>query len=314
MRNITMTNDDIQKIIEEFAARLTNTRNSEDFTYKYTPNKVVLTERIKLRFTAIAWLKMRTLVENCTTEIAWHGVVEASEDRKTFTVTDILVYPQTVSGATVCTDETKYEAWHQALSDEAYNNLRFQAHSHVNMGAFPSAVDKTLYDNMLQTLSTDSYYIFMITNKSATHWSSKLGNWINIYDLKNNAIYETQDIDISISDFDMNWYTTVTNEALTKQTYVYAKDVKDNKTKVIPTYLNDKRTNSDEEYNGYNYENIFGIADEFYAADDPKEIKRKAAEEKKEKTRWAKEREKNYRYTGLVDKDAFLKNTPGRKK
>lgn len=212
MRFITPPAADTVKIMEEFKAYLDKVKLNGDFTFRYSPKTEMLTEKIKLSFTPLAYLKMRTLVNMCEDEIAWHGVVHASEDRKTFTITDILVYPQTVSGATVATDEVKYEAWHQALDDDAYNNLRFQGHSHVKMGASPSGVDTTLYDNMLQTLSDDSYYIFMITNKRDE-------NWINIYDLASNVIYETADIIVTLEGLDTNWYTKTKTEFITTRAW-----------------------------------------------------------------------------------------------
>ena len=214
MKNIRLSELEIKQIVESFEAELRKQPNITEFTYKHSPKSNKLDEKIKLIFEPIAWFKMKTLIENCKDEIAWHGIVNASEDRKTFTVTEILVYPQTVSGATVTTDEVKYTAWKNALDDDAYNNLRLQGHSHVNMGTSPSSVDTTLYSAMLQTLGNQSYYIFLIMNK-------KGDSWINIYDLLNNAIYETADISISINGIDNSWYENTVKEHLTTRTYVY---------------------------------------------------------------------------------------------
>ena len=117
---------------------------------------------IQVNYTGTAYVKQLALLQNCTSEIAWHGTVTANEDRSVFTIQNILVYPQTVTSATVVTDETKYQQWKQLLNDDEYNSLRFQAHSHVNMAVNPSGVDRNLYDNMLQSLGADSFYIFMI--------------------------------------------------------------------------------------------------------------------------------------------------------
>ena len=111
---------------------------------------------IQINFTGIAYAKQLALLQNCSSEIAWHGTVTANEDRTVFTIENILVYPQTVTSATVVTDETKYQQWKQLLTDDEYNSLRFQAHSHVNMAVNPSGVDRNLYDNMLQSLGADS--------------------------------------------------------------------------------------------------------------------------------------------------------------
>lgn len=168
---------------------------------------------IQLNFTAMAYVKQRTLIESCTSEIAWHGLVTTNEDRTIFTIHDILVYPQTVTATTVETDEVAYQAWKQKLNNEQYNSLRYQAHSHVNMGTSPSGVDRTLYDNILQNLGNNSFYIFLIGNK-------RDDMHVEIYDLQNNALYDNKDIMVTIEDVDMDaWYDLQSTTYLAKRTY-----------------------------------------------------------------------------------------------
>lgn len=155
---------------------------------------------IQINFTGMAYAKQLSLLQNCSSEIAWHGIVRANEDRTVFTIENILVYPQTVTSATVVTDEAKYQQWKQLLNDDEYNSLRFQAHSHVNMGVTPSGVDRNLYDNVLQSLGNNSFYIFMIINK-------KLDVHIEIYDLQNNAFYNNGDVVITVEGIRLkSWY------------------------------------------------------------------------------------------------------------
>ena len=155
---------------------------------------------IQVNYTGTAYVKQLALLQNCTSEIAWHGTVTANEDRSVFTIQNILVYPQSVTGTTVDTDETKYQQWKQLLNDDEYNSLRFQAHSHVNMGVTPSGVDRNLYDSMLQSLSNNSFYIFMILNK-------KTDAHIEIYDLQNNAFYGNSDVVVTVEGIRIKqWY------------------------------------------------------------------------------------------------------------
>lgn len=155
---------------------------------------------IQVNYTGTAYVKQLALLQNCTSEIAWQGTVTTNEDRSVFTIQNILVYPQSVTGTTVVTDEAKYQQWRQLLTDDEYNSLRFQAHSHVNMAVNPSGVDRNLYDNMLQSLGADSFYIFMIVNK-------KLDVHMEIYDLQNNALYTNGDIVITVEGIRLNtWY------------------------------------------------------------------------------------------------------------
>ena len=198
MKPITLSEADKAALLQQFAAKLNNCRGCEKISFDLkheTPKTTGKT--VRLDFSALAWFKMRSLVEHCTTECAWHGIIEPSEDRKIFKVTDILVYPQIVATATVEQDDTNnaYEIWHQGLNTPTYNSLRLQGHSHVNMSAHPSGVDTNMYNDMLQALSANSYYIFMITNKT--------GNiWVNIYDLLNNTLYENDDVMVTVENID----------------------------------------------------------------------------------------------------------------
>jgi len=146
-------------------------------------------EKPTIIFSQKAYLKMHMLVKHNTKEIAWHGIVERNNN--TFTVKDILVYPQEVTGVTVETDQQEYSNWLINLPDEQFNNLRMQGHSHVNMGVSPSGTDTTWYNSILQQLQNDDYYIFLILNKS--------GNLhLELYDLKTNTKYDKEDIEIKI--------------------------------------------------------------------------------------------------------------------
>jgi hypothetical protein len=111
-----------------------------------------------------------------------------------------MIYPQSVTGTTVTADEVIYQQWKDKLDDHQYNNLRYQAHSHVSMSTGPSGVDTNLYDSMLGALGPDSFYIFLITNKRGEFW-------VNIYDMPKNAIYEKSDIKITVEGLDLEeWY------------------------------------------------------------------------------------------------------------
>ena len=166
--------------------------------------------------TPTAALKMQTLVNKCTTEIGWHGLVK--RDGMRFLIYDIIVYPQYVTGATISSDETEYCEWMQSFEDDVFNSIRFQGHSHVNMGTTPSGTDNTLYNSMLDSLRPDDFYIFMILNK-------KSDMYIMLYDLLNNFSFTGKDIDIVYlvddeQDID-DWYATA-SESIKKPKTVYS--------------------------------------------------------------------------------------------
>lgn len=194
MKHIKINDTVKEDLIEKFKKYLNTTKLTESSIH-YTAaidNLVDKTKYPKARvyISAIAYLKMMLYVRDTSTEIAWHGTV-TRHGKNVFHITDVMLYPQTVASVTVNTDQDKYNEWIQELDDDTHNSMRFQGHSHVNMGVTPSGTDMTFYNDILQVLPNDDYYIFMIMNK--------LGNMtLLIYDLAENIIYETDDIDCSI--------------------------------------------------------------------------------------------------------------------
>jgi len=154
-----------------------------------------LSVKATLWFTERAWLKMWALVRNFNEEVAWHGVVSRSEKENEYVVTDIVVYPQTVSGASVEMDVDEYGKWMEWLSanfeDKRFNHLHLQGHSHVNMGVFPSETDLKHQEDIVVTLRKNSFYIFVIWNKRNSHN-------IRIFDKENNIFFDNEDVVCSI--------------------------------------------------------------------------------------------------------------------
>lgn len=148
--------------------------------------------------TPTAYIKMRTLVEETDVEIAWHGVVHRQD--RNFVITDILVYPQKITSVTVESDDDLYPNWCMELPDDVLNNMRFQGHSHVNMGVTPSGVDEEYYTRLLTQVH--DYYIIMVTNK---HEAMTL----RLYDVENNILYSDLDLNIYLPDVhkdNLDWY------------------------------------------------------------------------------------------------------------
>ena len=127
MRPIVMTEEMVNRYAEELKRTLSNARIYKKITFSVDPAKTMQPEtKPTINFNAIAYLKMLTLVDSCDTECAWHGIVEANEEHTRFDISDILVYPQTITGTTVQTDEVKYTEWKNALDDDTYNHLRMK--------------------------------------------------------------------------------------------------------------------------------------------------------------------------------------------
>lgn len=202
MKPITLNDQQKTMLTADFIDYLDKLRTNENsITYRIDV-KDMLKSKVKapiVMFSKLANEKMKYLVENHNKEIAWHGTV--TKVKKNYYITDILVYPQTVTSVTVTTDDEEYAKWLISLDDTTFNSMRLQGHSHVNMGVSPSGTDTNYYKDLLQNLGKDDYYIFMIINK-------KGDTFINIYDFAQNIIFEDNDIDIKIegqSDH-ANWF------------------------------------------------------------------------------------------------------------
>lgn len=148
-----------------------------------------------LRFTSMAWDKMHALVAKFDKEVAWHCTAERLENN-VYQLSDVLVYPQKVTSATVEMDEIGYAKWIQSgieAGDERFDHLYCQGHSHVNMGCSPSSTDLDHQRKILEMMRDTGFYVFLIWNKKGEY-----NAWI--YDLGNNICFEKADIQIEVED------------------------------------------------------------------------------------------------------------------
>ena len=191
---IYMTNDDVEKILQEVKTQPLGMKcfGSVDIKRNFTKDE----RSAIVYFTQDAWNKVQALVREFDTEVQWHGCVNRISDDE-FEIYDIVVPPHVVTGSTVTSDPVKYSEWINELDDDVFNFLHFHGHSHVNMGCSPSSTDMKYRQDIVTQLPTphneneDSFYIFLIFNKK--------GEWTGeIYDLKNNALYSTNEIDIEV--------------------------------------------------------------------------------------------------------------------
>lgn len=186
------------ELIAEFTkyldtGKLTDGKVSFNRNYHYPKDK----SKVRVHFTTSAYLKMCALIDGFSSEVAWHGIVDRQAE-DLFVITDILVYPQKVTGVTVNTDQEAYVNWMDPIEPEVFNAMRMQGHSHVNMAVFPSGDDLAHQGKIISQLSRDDdYYIFMIWNKSMKHN-------ISIYDMSTNTMYEDKDIIVTMVDQDLD--------------------------------------------------------------------------------------------------------------
>lgn len=222
-----------KKVAEARAKLVASDRLTQAFEFKFEP-PTDLTVPAELKATlprpqivmsAMTYLKMLEYVLKINIECAWHGFV--TRNNNIFAITDVKMYPHKGKAAFVESDEDKlynqkiitcgvdttyptiekYEAWKLGLTVEQELSLRFQAHSHVNMGTSPSGTDmqnqKDFMNDIINFIETNPaatesertainpFYIFAIMNKRQEI------NWF-LYDYETGVLFEKEDLDFSV--------------------------------------------------------------------------------------------------------------------
>ena len=188
---IKMTEEYREQLKREFAEAILSVRCT-DGKMSFTRTFDAINRKANLYFTEKAWEKMWALLREFDKEVAWHGVARRGEgDGDDYYIEDILVYPQEVTGATVNTDQERYQEWLYQFDDDIFNNIRMQGHSHVYMTTTPSGVDITHQEKILEQLDDDMFYIFLI-------WNKRGEKTIKIFDLAKNTLFETSDVVVQV--------------------------------------------------------------------------------------------------------------------
>ena len=209
------------KLIEQYdATEYMNTNTVDlkldikDLVKEYIEQQEIKTPHVYI--TVEAYLKMRKLVDDTSTEIGWYGTVDKLPGINSYIINDIIVYPQIVTGATCEQDEDKMFEFEMSLTDEQVNHKRFHGHSHVNMSTGPSGVDESFYRDILS--QTTDYFIITITNKRKEYTT-------RFYDIENNILYTDVPINIVTDRGELldDWYDEA-KDKLTNKTVVTKKE------------------------------------------------------------------------------------------
>lgn len=190
---IKMTEQYLNECRADFEKALKLTKLA-DGKLSFTKVFSVEDKKATVYFTGEAWTKMIMLLKTFDKEVAWHGVARRGDDesKDEYIISDIMVYPQTVTGTSVEMDTEKYAMWlMNNAEDTRFDNIHMQAHSHVNMATTPSSVDLNHQEEILNMLGDEDFYIFMIWNKSFNSTNK-------VYDLKKNILFEDKDITVKI--------------------------------------------------------------------------------------------------------------------
>ena len=204
---------------EEFEKAIKEIKMS-DGKFSFTVNFVNEKRGATIYYSSLAWEKQNAVLREFDKEVAWHGVARRGDDpeKDEYFIDDIMVYPQSVTAASVEMDTEEYAEWlMENCEDERFNNIRMQAHSHVNMGVTPSGVDLNHQEEILNMLDDDDFYIFMIWNKS-------LAVNAKIYDMRKNILFEAGDVAVKVDGLDyLEDFIDEAKDMVKNKTYAHTK-------------------------------------------------------------------------------------------
>lgn len=170
-----------------------------DGVIEFKKSFIIKDRKAELDFTPKAWVKMNLLLDGFDGEVGWYGVASrlGEEEDDAYLIEDIVVYPQTVTSATVdmCEPEEMAKWRMDNIDDERLDRLYCHGHSHVRMSTTPSGVDLNHQKEILADMADEGFYIFMI-------WNKRLERNLRIYDLKKNVQFENADISVGFYDAD----------------------------------------------------------------------------------------------------------------
>lgn len=213
MSRLIKFTEEHESLIEEMCEKMRNTKMiGGEFKFTYKLPEIDRTAYVI--FTTEAYAKMLSIIMAYDSEVGWYCTVErAGElDDDIYLVTDVLVFPQIVTGTTVDSDDEKRIEWFNELPDEVLTNIRGDFHSHVNMGVSPSGTDDREVDAVLKNLEDDMFRIFMI-------WNKKLEYSARIFDMKKNIFFGTKDVVVDVLGVEMNKFLRESKEMVNKKSY-----------------------------------------------------------------------------------------------
>jgi hypothetical protein len=194
MKPMVLTQEAKDNALEIFKKLLETASDNADLKINITTETLMQQQGVQkptVYILATAYCKMRALIDSSNDELAWYGT--ASRVNNNYFIENILVYPQTVTAATVDADEEKCAKWFMELPDDVINSIRFQGHSHVTMSASPSGRDTNNWQQFGNLLKPDEFMILCIGNKRGEFY------W-NIYDKAINVFFENKDITTCVVD------------------------------------------------------------------------------------------------------------------
>lgn len=203
---INLTDKSIKEILNNIRAQLKDknckSKKSVDISYEVTRKDI---KRPTVYIPLEVQKMIEEIVDQSKDEVAWNCTVVYDRETYTFTLGEVLMFPQIVTGASVNVDETNYVEFISKLSDEQLNTMRFHGHSHVNMNVFSSGTDDDYQRQMLTQI--EDYYIFGIFNK-------RKEVAIYLYDVEKNLMFSGTDVTVAYDKVPENTAKTIVAQML----------------------------------------------------------------------------------------------------
>lgn len=199
MEKLRLNKDEKELILKDVRDQLDTCTRLKELQLSYERFNKDLAEKTTkptIKIPTDIWFKMQTLVALSDTEISWHGMVDRNIMTHTFTIYDILIFPQINTGASTTTEQDEYSKWMTSLlsnPDFKIEDLRMHGHSHVNMAVYSSGIDDQYQKDLLAQIEDGDYYLFLILNKR--HEMCVL-----LYDYRTQILYTKEDLVITITD------------------------------------------------------------------------------------------------------------------
>lgn len=207
MKKLRLTSSEWEEMLKDISLKFHENHNRNLNEFEYTKKDVeefvkeLVQENVKkptILINSNTYTKMYELVRQSPIELQWHMMVKRFPETQEYHVYDILLFPQTNSGASTTTDQDEFAEWQANLIQDLtfpIEELRGHGHSHVNMGVYSSGVDDAYQRNLITKVDDGDFYLFFVLNK-------KMELFALLYDFEQQIIFETKDMTIEIIDDD----------------------------------------------------------------------------------------------------------------
>ena len=205
MKKLRLNNEERELLITNIQEKFEKTGKFNVSSFEYTKKDLLeflnktFAKNVKKPTILIdndTYTKMYELVKQSSIEIQWHMLVDRDLGTNKYLVYDVLLFPQTNSGASTTTDQEEFTEWQtELIMDPEFplEHLRGHGHSHVNMNVYSSGVDDAYQRDLITKVEDGDYYLFLVLNK-------KMEMYALLYDFEQQILFETNDMDIEIID------------------------------------------------------------------------------------------------------------------